>query len=192
MVQFDLKRLFRVPSPSERLAGLGLRPDLARAAGQMASDERSDREVKQLELCLLDTESVISVVEGRHGHRLGLLALTTERLIFRAHGTRPGESQTHPLAALGGVTSELKSMTSGIVLHLTDPESGAFDLTVDKVLGTQGAQFADAVRHQLAEPGPLPVHDPVQELLDLRDRRAAGSISERDFQAAKLRLLDEL
>lgn len=192
MVQFDLKRLFRVPSPAERLAGLNLRPDLARAAGRMASDERSDRQVQHLDRFLLDTESVIFLVEGRCDRRMGLLALTTERLIFRTHGARPGQAEVHQLSAVTAVGSQARSMSGAILLHLTDAGSAGSRMVVDKILGTQAEQFADAVRHQLIDPGAVPRRDPVQELLDLRSRREAGSISESDFQAAKIRLLDEL
>jgi hypothetical protein len=187
MSAFDLKRLFRIPTPAQRLAGLNLRPDLARAAVTVLSDDRIHHEVQQLQLSLVESESVIALVEGRRHRRLGLLALTTQRLLFRPHGSMPGHADTLIVEAISVVEDDVKGMTSRVVVHAAD---SIFE--VDKILGTQARDFAEAVRGQLAAPEPMPEHDPVNELLELRARRVAGTISESDFQAAKIRLLDEL
>ena len=91
------------------------------------------------------------------------------------------------LANISTVDAELKTMTGRVILRATDSIA-----EIDKILGSQAMSFADAVRQQLVHPGPLPEHDPIRELLDLRDRRAAGAISEADYNAARSRLLDEL
>jgi hypothetical protein len=91
---------------------------------------------------------------------------------------------------LGDITTvddEVKSMTGRVIFRSDDSI-----VEVDKILGAGAAQFADATRHQLVDPGPLAARDPIQDLLDLRARRAAGTVSEADYQAARSRLLDEL
>jgi hypothetical protein len=186
-VSFDLKKLFGVPNAAERIAGLQLRPDLAIAALKMARDERSDPEVKMLEQLLTESESVVIVVEGSHQRKLGFLALTTERVLFRPHGAIPGNAEIVPLGDVSGAADRARGMSGRVSVQAV---CGTLD--VDKILGIQAAQFAQALRRQLDEPGPLPVPDPLEELASLRDRRAAGMISERDFKAAKARLLDEL
>ncbi len=187
MVSFDLKKLFGVPTAAERLAGLNLRPDLARAALRMVSDERSDKEIVALEALLGETESVITVVEGDRARRLGFLALTTERVLHRWHGAAPGAADEIPLAEVSDVSDRARGMTGRVVVSCAEGQ-----IEVTKILGVQAAQFAQDLRAQLADPGAVAVPDPVQELIELRQRRAAGTISEAEFQAAKLRLLDEL
>ncbi|QNK82387.1 hypothetical protein [Nakamurella sp. PAMC28650] len=187
MVSFDLKKLFGVPTAEQRLAGLDLRPDLARAALKMVSDERSDREIVALEALLTDTESVITVVEGDRARRLGFLALTTERVVHRWHGAAPGAADEIGLADVSDVSDRARGMTGRVVVSCAQ---GQIEMT--KILGVQAAQFAQDLRAQLADPARLPERDPVQELLELRERRTAGTITESDFQAAKVRLLDEL
>lgn len=187
MVSFDLKRLFRVPTPAQRLAGLGLRSDLYRAALAMVSDERSDPEIAELERHFGESETVLVVIEGEHGRRLGFLALTSARVIFRWHGARPGDATCLGLSDISEVQDRARGMTGRVGIRATDSV-----LEVDKILGVQAAQFAQALRRRLADPGAAVTPDPVQELLDLRARRAEGTISRSDFEAAKARLLDEL
>ena len=162
---FDLRKLFRIPSAAQRLAGLNLRPDLAGAAVNMVADERIDPHITQFQEGLLTEESVIVLVEGRHQGQLGLLALTTARLLFRAHGSGPDAAVSTPLGDISGVESQIKTMT-----------------------GQVSWRTADAITGEAPKPG----RDPIQELLDLRARRAAGMIDDADFQWAKSRLFDEL
>ena len=187
MVQFDLKKLFRIPTAAQRLTSLHLRADLTAAATKMISDERVDGELTKLDRCLRPSETVIAVVEGRFARQMGLLTLTTERICFRPHGSAPSALTSIPLADISTVHDEVMTLTSRLILRSTDSIA-----EIDKILGTQAAAFAEAVRHQLVNPGGLPEHDPIQELLNIRDRRAAGTISEADYNAARSRLLDEL
>ncbi|SDO80723.1 hypothetical protein SAMN04515671_2036 [Nakamurella panacisegetis] len=186
MVSFDLKKLFRVPDAQQRLAGLHLRGDLQRAAGHMASDERSDAHLKPVEDLLTETESVIRIVEGTRDRRMGFLVLTTENVIFRLHGAAPGLGEVVPLGGVTDVTDDVKSMTGQVRL-----ETAAGQLVVGKILGTQAAQFALDLREQLRSPGLTP-RDPVAELLELRERHAAGLVSDADYRTAKAKLLDQL
>jgi hypothetical protein len=192
MVQFDLSKLFRAVSPMQRLANLGVRPDLARAAGRMVSDERSDAEVAALQRGLNADESVIALVEGRHERRLGLLALTTERILFRAHRSAPRELIVFDLAAIRSVQARSRGLTSTVsvqVLESVGESRTESTFEVDKVLGLQGSEFGEAVGSQLATPGPRPESDPLQELSDLRARSAAGTVQNPEYEAEKTRLL---
>ena len=186
MVSFDLKKLFRVPDAQERLGYLQLRKDLFRAAGKMASDERSDMHLPPVEALLTETETVIRIVEGVKARQMGFLVLTTEHVIFRRHGTAPGAGEVVALADVSGVTDRAKGMTGRVQI-----DTAAGLLEVDKILGIQAAQYAQDLRGQLESPGISP-RDPVQELLELRERRATGAIDEAEFKQAKARLLDEV
>ena len=77
-------RWLRPPSVHERLARYNLRPDVLAAAAAMASDQRSDVHVARLESSLTDSETVLRMMDGRYAGDMGLLVLTTERVLFRS------------------------------------------------------------------------------------------------------------
>jgi len=187
MVEFDLRKLFRIPTAAERLAGLQLRPDLTKAAARMVTDERSDGELRAVNDCLRSVESVVALVEGRFSRHLGMLVLTTERVFFRPHGSRPSAVTSIPLADISTVEHELHSMTGRLLIRATDSI-----VEVDKILGAQAALFAGALRRQLIQPGAVDDQDPIAALLALRARRAAGAITDSEYEVAKRRLLEEL
>src|SRR5215204_7575572 len=74
----------RPPRVRERLASYHLRPDVLDAAAAMASDQRSDIYVIRLESALTDSETVLRMMDGRYARVMGLLALTSERILFRS------------------------------------------------------------------------------------------------------------
>lgn len=187
MVSLDLKKLFRLPTPAQRLAALNLRPDLYRAVLAMVSDGRSDPEIARLGSHFGDAETVIAVVEGEHRRQLGFLALTSARVVFRRHGARAGGATCLALTDISEVEDRVGGMTGRVSIRAADSV-----LEVDKILGRQATQFAQALRRRLADPRADPQPDPVQQLLDLRARHDEGTISRADFDAARARLLDEL
>src|SRR5436190_19997220 len=72
------------PSVRERLAPYNLRPDVLEAAAAMASDQRSDVYVARLEASLTESETVLRMMDGRYAGEMGLLVLTSERILFRS------------------------------------------------------------------------------------------------------------
>ena len=92
-----------------------------------------------------------------------------------------------PLVDISEVRDRARGRYGQVVLQLR-----AGMLQVDKVPGIGAAQFAQALRRQLTGPEQVLPRDPVQELLELRELRAVGGISDADYQAAKARLLEEL
>ena len=193
MWRFDLRKLFQAQTPQERVAGLALRPDLARAAVRLVADERCDAEVKRLEPLLLRSESVLMLIEGRSGREMGLLLLSTERVLFRPHGGGADSLWTIPLAHISTTESQVRSMTGRMSFQSADSL-----LEVDKILGSLADQFAESVRGQqqaasrAATATATATQDPLEELLELRSRRAAGTISVADYEAAKMRLLKDI
>lgn len=201
MSRFDLRELFRARTPQERVDALRLRPDLARAAVALVADERIDVQVARLEPLLDPQEGVVMLVEGRSDRRLGLLLLSTRRVLFRPHGEGSLAVRTVQLADLTTAESDSGSMTGRLALRST-----AGVLAVDKILGRLADQFAAAVRTQQAARqqvggerppgagpgGPRLGRDPLQELAELRSRHAAGDISTAEYEAAKARLVPEI
>ena len=195
MSRFDLRDLFRARTPAERVDGLHLRPDLARAALVLVADERVDAQLGRLEQLLDPDESVVMLVEGRHRRQLGLLMLSTRRVLFRSHGDHTPVVTEVPLAELSEAESATGSMTGRLVLRTVDRA-----IEVDKLLGTLADQFVAAVRAQQESVRreaagaftSTPPRDPWQELVELRSQYAAGALSAADYEAAKARLVPEL
>lgn len=193
MSRFDFRELFRARTPEERIGALHLRADLARAAIVLVADERIDAHVVRMQPLLEPDETVLLLVEGRHARALGLLMLSTRRVLFRPHGeVMAAPPVVFPLADLSDVHSQTGPMTGRVVLHFADAV-----LEVDKLLGKLADHFAAAVRTQRAaadEPEIPEVgrRDPLQELAELRSRYAAGDVSSADYEAAKSRLIQEL
>ena len=190
---FDLRDLFKGRTPQERIDALHLRPDLAAAAVLLVADERIDVQVVGLEPLLTPEETVVLLVEGRHQRQFGLLVLTDQRVLFRTHGTGSTAVIAQPLGAVSDVGVETGSMTGRVLLHFPD-----LVLEVDKLLGTLAEQFATSVRDRHSRAGEQLTapdgrsRDPLQELVELRERYTAGNISSAEYEAGKARLVQEL
>lgn len=191
MSRFDLRDLFRGRTPQERVDDLHLRPDLARATVALVGDERIDVQVLRLERLLEPDESVLMLVEARHQRQLGLLMLSTRRVLFRPHGEGFPVVPVLPLAELSDPESRTGSMTGRLVLRSPDAV-----LEVDKMLGELADQFAAAVRRQQLtarqQAAGAPPRDPLAELVELRSRYVAGDVTSADYEAAKARLVSEI
>ena len=193
MSRFDLRDLFRSRTPQERVDALHLRPDLARATVALVADERIDVQVIRLERLLEPDESVVMLVEGRHQRQLGLLMLSTQRVLFRPHGDRMPAGPVLPLSEISDPESHTGSMTGRLVLRSPDAV-----IEVDRLLGELADQFAAAVRaqqyalQQASGAAGTPRRDPLEELVDLRSQYVAGVISAADYEAAKARLVPEI
>ena len=196
MSRFDLRDMFRGRTPQERVDALHLRPDLARAAVALVADQRVEAEIVRIDRILEPDESVLMLVEGRSERQMGLLLLSTRRVLFRPHGQLEDPPRTtYALADLSDVRFHTGSMTGRVRLEFSTAV-----LEVDKLLGTLAGQFVTAVRaQQQAEAdnpagggGGAPSRDPLQELVELRSRYTDGKISAADYEAAKARLVREL
>jgi hypothetical protein len=172
-------RWLRPPSVQERLARYNLRPDLLAAAAAMASDQRSDVHVARLESSLTDSETVLRMMDGRYAGDMGLLVLTSERVLFRSRrsvGPAAFSVPLHEVLTIEGSTRRV----SGTVRVITADGT----LTIDQILGTQGEMLADdaqeAIRGEVR-----PNRDPLQVLAELRALRDSGMISAAEFEIRK-------
>jgi hypothetical protein len=166
------------PRVRERLASYHLRSDVLDAAAAMASDQRSDICVVRLGSSLTDSETVLRMMDGQHARVMGLLVLTSERILFRSR-RRTGPHFSVPLEEVLAIEVYTRRGT-GIVRVITPYGS----LTVDQILGRQGEMLADDARATLrAEP--LPERDPLRLLAELRALRDSGAISAAEFEIRK-------
>jgi len=185
----DLSKVFKMfdsPSSTQRLRHLRVRPDLVRAAADMVGDSRSDNDVKDFERYLTESEAVVAVAQGRYHKVLGLLVLTTDRLVF-ATGRASKPEIDLQLADLGLIETRTGSYSGE--LHVF---AGNDRLTIDKLLGRENERFATHVRHQRTDPPPFSPTDPLERLAELRSLRDTGVITRAEFDAEKNRLIGEI
>ena len=170
-------RWFRI-TVRERLAPYNLRPDVLDAAAAMASDPRSDVYVARLESSLTASETVLRMMDGRYAGAMGLLVLTSERILFRSRRST-GQSFSVPLPDVLAIEAATRRV-SGTV-RVTTPDGS---LTVDRILGTQGEMLAEDAREAIRGT-PRPERDPLEVLAELRALRDSGVISAAEFEIRK-------
>jgi Short C-terminal domain len=172
-------RWLRPPSVRERLAPYDLRPDVLAAAAAMASDQRSDVYVAKLESSLKDSETVLRMMDARYAGEMGLLVLTSERILFRPCRSTGPTAFSVPLVDVLAIEGSTRRV-SGTVRVTTSEGT----LTVDQILGTQGEMLADDAREAIGGEA-RPERDPLQVLAELRALRDSGMISDAEFEIRK-------
>lgn len=170
-------RWFR-PNVRERLARYDLRADVLDAAAAMASDQRSDVYVARLQSSLTDTETVLRMMDGRYARAMGLLVLTSERLLFRPRGNS-GSAFSVPLQKVVAIGASTRKVSGTVIITTSDGR-----LTVDQILGTQGEMLADDAREAI-HGGSRSGRDPLEVLAELRALRDSGVISAAEFEIRK-------
>jgi hypothetical protein len=172
-------RWLRPPSVRERLAPYSLRPDVLAAAAVMASDQRSDVHVARLESSLTDSETVLRMMDARYAGEMGLLVLTSERILFRSRrGTGPATFSV-PLQDVLTIEGSTRRVSGTVRVTTSDGT-----LTVDQILGTQGEMLADDAQEAIRGEA-RPNRDPLQVLAELRALRDSGMISTAEFEIRK-------
>ncbi len=138
-----LRKLLGSPDLSTRLRSLRVRDDIVQAAEKAAFGRQGDRDLPALESLLDADERVLQLLEGRHRTGLGLLVLTTNRVVFAPAGgsaaptvlnrvdIQSSESRMH--RGLGVVTLTVSSPPSPPTSNSPSPE---LDLDLD--LGFRG------------------------------------------------------
>jgi Short C-terminal domain len=172
-------RWLRPPSVHKRLAPYGLRPDVVEAAAVMASDQRSDVHVARLESSLSDSETVLRMMDGRYAGEMGLLVLTSERILFRSRRSTGPTALSVPLGEVLAIEGSTRRFSGTVRVTTLD---GTF--AVDQILGTQGEMLADAARETIHGEA-RPERDPLQVLAELRALRDSGAISAAEFEIRK-------
>jgi hypothetical protein len=171
-------RWFRF-SVRERLAPYNLRPDVLEAAAAMASDQRSDVYVARLEASLTESETVLRMMDGRYAGEMGLLVLTSERILFRSRRNTGPAAVSVPLQAVIAIEAFTRRVSGTVLITTADGT-----LTVDHILGTQGEMLADEARDAIRGQS-RPDRDPLEVLAELRALRDSGMISATEFEIRK-------
>lgn len=183
-----IAKWMKMPTLADRLRAAGVRNDLVRAAELTAFGRQTDRELPRLAELLTERETVVQLVEGRWNKKMGLLTLTSRRLLFVPSGDAPYGADI-PLGEIESVEPG-RHRGMGIVEVVT--KDGR--LRIDQILGTQAETFVDNTRRAMdpAADGPAEYKDPLQELAELRALRDAGVIGDDEFAHRKQRLMDQI
>lgn len=179
----DSKRWFRKPTTTERLAPFALRADVVAAAQAMVSDRRTDPQIVRLGPMLIETETVLRMMDGRYQGNQGLLVLTDQRVFFRSRrkdGPVAFNVQLSDISSIEGTTHK--------VVGTVRIASGDGDLVVDNILGTQGEMLAEDA-HEAMQGRPKQ-RDPLELLGELRALRDSGEITTAEFEVRKSELWD--
>jgi Short C-terminal domain len=145
----------------------------------MASDRRSDVHVARLESSLSDSETVLRMMDGRHGREMGLLVLTSERVLFRSRRSTGQTAFSVPLGQVLAIEGSTRRVSGTVRVTTLD---GTF--VVDQILGTQGETLANEARMAIRGES-RPERDPLQVLAELRALRDSGAISAAEFEIRK-------
>ena len=184
-----LDNWLRIPSRSERLRAANIREDVIRAAERTAFGRQSDGLLGYLPRLLDEDELVVQIVEGRHERAVGLLVLTSRRIVFSPKTARRGPALSIPVADV--VTATARRHRGLGVLELV---TRAGELTVDQILGNQADTFAGSLLRVQADSTveDPPTEDPLTELGQLRALHEAGVIDDVEFGIRKRRLFDQI
>ncbi len=177
-------RWFR-PNVRDRLAPYNLRADVLDAAAAMASDQRSDVQVARLQSSLTDTETVLRMMDARYAGGMGLLVLTSERVLFRSRRDS-GSAFSVPLREVVAIEASTHQVSGTVIITTSDGR-----LTIDQILGTQGEMLADDAREAI-HGGSRSDRDPLEVLAELRALRDSGVISPAEFEIRKSAIWREI
>jgi hypothetical protein len=184
-----LGRWFKIPTLTERLRNQGVREDLVQAADRTAFGKQTDTGIPALGEFLDDDERVIALVEARLDGAIGLLTLTSGRLVFAPKAT---DRSTVRSVRLSGISNVSWRRHRGLGVLEIGAQDG--NLTVDQILGNQAETLGEAIRHATAQPpdGPAVQRDPLEELAELRALHRAGAVSDAEFEIRKQQLFGQI
>ncbi|HEY9369739.1 PH domain-containing protein [Streptomyces sp.] len=169
-----------------------LRPDVQAAADRMDSKFGARREIRRLAGHLWDDETVHHLAGGFYGGGLGLVALTSRRLLFIREGWTGRATEDFPLDKLSSV-----QWNSGLVQGTLAVFASGNKAEIKQIAKVDGARIADAIRNRQAMPAtqatapqsPQQGLGLVDELTRLWGLVQQGALTHAEFEAAKARLL---
>lgn len=166
-----------------------MRDDINAAAGRMNWKLGSRREIKKLPDHLHDGETVQELACGQYGGGTGLLALTSERIIFLREGWIGAAHEDFMLHRVTSVGFKSTFGSGKVTIH-----ASGNTVDIESVVSDDGKRFAAAAREVLSRPADsAPAQDdPLERLKKLGELRDAGVISPEEFEQKKAELLGKV
>lgn len=198
----------RAPQPArpqtkqEKFAALGVRDDIAAAAGRMGWTLGGKREIKKLSDHVDADETVQFIAQGTYGTDQGIVVLTDRRMLFVFHGLMRQAVEDFPLDRISSVHSKAGVVTGDLTIHASGNQA-----VIKQIVKTDLKHLADALRTRIhagsAPPPPPPVPAPpsapaagapdvMEQLRKLGELHSLGVLTDEEFAAKKTELLSRL
>ncbi|MFE0750672.1 SHOCT domain-containing protein [Gordonia sp. NPDC058843] len=188
------------PKPAVSPSTRALRADVE-AAVTLANVRESDpvlgRAVHRLNVLLTPDERVRIVLHGSYELKLGLLCLTTERLLYVGEYLGP-RVEVFPFDAIESLGFRRGLITSDIAINMAShvalfseprPTQLVEELVVETTAAREGARRQNT---QIGRTGTGPRVDIASTLRHLADLHAEGLISDEEYGRKKAELLDRM
>lgn len=174
-----------------------MREDVERAKTKMEITLGSNREIRKLTEHLSDEETVELLCSGTYGPGVGILALTTERLIFLKDGWTKKILEDFSLSKITSVqwVSGLafgqiviySAGTKSLFANVSKNDGKAITSRLRELIGSSGKIEPSQKTKIDSNPG-NGVADELKKLAELRD---SGILTDDEFAAEKARLLGQ-
>lgn len=179
------------------MVNVNVRPDIDAAAARMSTAVGAKREITRLPEVLWEGETVEMLAAGMYGGGTGLLAMTDTRLLFFKHGIMSQKLEDFPYGKISSVQWQASMLTGTLTVFASGNKA--------EITGMQkpdGKAMSDRLRARLAggEAGPAPAaasaagpaSDIGSRLATLDQLRAAGAITDAEYQDRRAKILDSL
>lgn len=181
--------------PTSASATSDIRGDIHAASKRMTSQFGGKREIKRLEGHLHGGEEVRILAKGRYENAYGIVALTTQRLMFLKEGLMGNTLEDFPLDKISSVQSKAGMLMGELKIYSSGNSS-----IIDQIPKQDQRMIAEALRQRIATSDAAPstpnASHPVAPQIDVAEQltkfaalRDQGVISEEEFAAQKSKLL---
>ncbi|MDT3395448.1 PH domain-containing protein [Streptomyces sp. B1866] len=174
-----------------------VRPDIDAAAERLSNTVGSKREINKLPEVLWEGETVDMLATGIYGKGNGLIAMTNLRLIFLKHGVMSQQLEDFPYGKISSVQWQGGMMFGTLTVFASGNKA-----EIKQIPKADGKALADKLRMLIAQggapapagvPAPaVPGQDIAGRLATLDQLRAAGAISDAEYQDRRAKILDSL
>lgn len=188
------------------MAKFSVRPDIDAAAERLSQTLGAKREITRLPEVLWEGETVDMLATGEYGGGVGLVAMTTHRLLFFKHGVMSQKVEDFPYSKISSV-----QWSAGMVQGALTVYASGNKAEIKRIPKADGKPLADKLRTVLAQgggPAPVPqeaavsvasqapavasASDVASRLSTLDELRAAGAITEAEYQERRSAILATL
>jgi hypothetical protein len=180
------------------MVAFNVRPDIDAAAEKLSSAFGAKREIQRLPEVLWEGETVEILATGVYGKGNGLLAMTNQRLVFYFHGVMSQKVEDFPYSRISSV-----QWSGGVLMGTLTVFASGNKAEIKQVPKDQGKALADHLRMKIsgggvpaapAEAAPVasPAGDIASRLATLDQLRAAGAITNDEYQDRRTKILDSL
>ena len=177
-----------------------LRPDIEAAKSNMSVRLGGRKELKKLPDHLWPEETVERMATGTYGGGTGLLVMTDKRLIFLKEGMMSSKLEDFPFDKITSIQWSTGMMTGKLIIFLSGNKG-----EITNVQKADGKAIADAVRSRISnlsgdssQPSPQtagtapPSQSPLELMQQLEQMKAAGFLTDEEYESKKADILSRM